>query len=92
MNNLFESNLLSTQQKDKINKGLYQSLYVLEKIVTDSGDMEFKMTGSTLNIYTVKIINLDITCDCPDTDSDTYCKHICFIICAVGKLTSENIF
>ena len=95
MISLIKSHLILQKQKDRINKAHYQSLYLLEKNLTENST-ELKLTGSTLNIYTIMINNLDITCDCPDiyecNKYNLYCKHICFVICMIGKLYIEEIF
>lgn len=95
MNILLKSNLISEKQKDRINKAHYQSLYLLEKFSVNN-EITLTLTGSTLNIYTVKIKDLNITCDCPDiyqcNKYHLYCKHICFVICMIGKLYDEEIF
>lgn len=95
MNILLKSNLISHKQKDRINKAHYQSLYLLEKIFVNN-EITLTITGSTLNIYTVKIKDLNITCDCPDiyqcNKYHLYCKHVCFVICMIGKLYDEEIF
>jgi hypothetical protein len=95
MNNLLKSNIISDKQKDRINKAHYQSLYLVEKF-SDNNEITLKLTGSTLNIYTVTIKDLDIKCDCPDiyqcNKHNLYCKHICFVICMIGKLYIEEIF
>lgn len=95
MISLINSDLISKHQKERINKAHYQSLYLLEKKLIENG-FEIKLTGSTLNIYTVMITNLDITCNCPDiyqcNKYNLYCKHICFVICMIGKIYSQEIF
>jgi len=95
MISLIKSDLISKKQKERINKSHYQCLYLLEKNLTDKS-IEIKLTGSTLNIYTITINDLNITCDCPDiyecNKYNLYCKHICFVICMIGKIYSKDIF
>jgi uncharacterized Zn finger protein len=95
MISLIKSDLISKKQKERINKSHYQCLYLLEKNLTDKS-IEIKLTGSTLNIYTITINDLNITCDCPDiyecNKYNLYCKHICFVICMIGKIYSTDIF
>ena len=95
MISLIKSDLISKKQKERIYKAHYQSLYLLEKNLTENG-AEIKLTGSTLNIYTIMINNLSMTCDCPDiyqcNKHNLYCKHICFVICMIGKIYSNEIF
>ena len=95
MISLLTSNLLCEKQKNRISKSSYQSMYLLEKTLTNSG-VELKISGSTLNVYTVIIDDLNITCDCPDiyecNKHKLYCKHICFVISMIGKLYNVEIF
>jgi uncharacterized Zn finger protein len=95
MISLIKSDLISKKQKERINKAHYQCLYLLEKNLTEKS-IEIKLTGSTLNIYTITINDLNITCDCPDiyqcNKYNLYCKHICFVICMIGKIYSTDIF
>ena len=94
MNILLKSTIISTLQKSRISKCHYQSIYLLEKTNTYNSII-LKISGSTLNIYTVTIEGLDIRCDCPDSHNKSeilFCKHICFVICIVGKIYDNNIF
>ena len=95
MISLIKSELISKKQKERIDKAHYQCLYLLDKTLIENG-AEIKLTGSTLNIYTVMIKNLTITCDCPDiyqcNKYNLYCKHICFVICMIGKVYCDEIF
>lgn len=82
------SPLISTEQKNRISKSHYQSIYLLEKTINNKDSIILKLTGSTLNIYTITINNLNITCNCPDSNikyKELFCKHICFVICVIGK-------
>ena len=77
MNSLLNSTLISAIQKNRISKCHYQSIYLLEKTRTYNSII-LKISGSTLNIYTVTIEGLDITCDCPDSHNKSeilFCKH-----------------
>jgi hypothetical protein len=92
MNNLFNSNNISYCQKNRIKKCSYESLYLLETIFNNNL-ITLKMTGSTLNVYTIIISDRIIKCNCQDSMKRTYfCKHICFVICFIGKIYDENIF
>ncbi|KAJ6259747.1 E3 ubiquitin-protein ligase [Drechslerella dactyloides] len=46
---------------------------------------EFKIAGSTGNVYTVVLANLP-TCDCPDSRRNGTCKHILFVMSKVLKV------
>ena len=58
--------------------------------------LEFKICGSTKNIYTVILKDRQLKCDCPDNFAgcryfNIICKHSCFVLCKVLK-GSESIF
>ena len=94
MNSLLKTILISSEQKTRISKCHYQSIYLLEKTKTYDSII-LKVSGSTLNVYTVTIKDLVITCDCPDSyhmHEIIFCKHICFVICVIGKIYDDNIF
>lgn len=95
MDNLLKSDYITSKQKDRIIKGGYQSFYLLKTTFIENG-VELKISGSTLNIYTVVIKNFRIKCDCPDYDfcykHNLYCKHICFVIYFIGNINDVNIF
>lgn len=60
--------------------------------------MEFKVTGSSYDVYTINITNdNNISCDCPDALCDCngagcYCKHICFVLIKIGQINDPTIF
>lgn len=60
--------------------------------------MEFKVTGSSYDIYTINVTNdNNISCDCPDAlcncnGAGCYCKHICFVLIKIGQITDTTIF
>ena len=79
MNNLFNSKSIQYCQKNRIKKCSYESLYLLETIFTNNL-ITLKITGSTLNVYTITILDGNITCNCPDSMKMKYfCKHICLL-------------
>lgn len=87
-----KSTLLSFEQKKRINKCSYECIYLLESILLDNGFI-LKLSGSTLNIYTVTLFNNILDCDCMDnTKKNIYCKHICFVICFIGQIYNEDTF
>jgi hypothetical protein len=95
MNDLLKSEKICLDQKNRITKAHYQSFYLLQTEYIED-EVILKVTGSTLNVYTVKIKNNMIKCDCPDKficySKKIYCKHICFVICLIGKIYTEDIF
>ena len=56
MNELCKNNLLKHEQKTCLVKCSYQLLYLLKVNFSDNDDIIFKITGSTLNVYTVIFI------------------------------------
>ncbi|KAJ7852789.1 hypothetical protein B0H14DRAFT_2508875 [Mycena olivaceomarginata] len=50
---------------------------------------EFKVLGSTGNIYTVTIQQKP-SCDCPDAQKGNHCKHILFIYLKVLQVTQSS--
>ncbi|KAH7930785.1 hypothetical protein BV22DRAFT_999663 [Leucogyrophana mollusca] len=50
---------------------------------------EFKVLGSTGNVYTV-IINKTPSCNCPDATKGNHCKHILFIYLKVLQVSQES--
>ena len=92
MNQLFNSNILSYSQINRIKKCSYESLYLLDfKINND--EIILKISGSTLNVYTIILKDIYLTCNCPDFFAKKmFCKHICFVICFIGRIYDENVF
>jgi hypothetical protein len=95
MNTFLSSPNISRIQKDRIIKSGYQCLFLLETILTETG-FNLKISGSTLNIYTVSLSYLKFSCDCRDSlyceSHNILCKHICFVICSIGKIETEALF
>ncbi|KAH8928755.1 hypothetical protein BT69DRAFT_1212462 [Atractiella rhizophila] len=53
---------------------------------------EFKVLGSTGNVYTVTITHVP-TCTCPDAQKGNHCKHILFVFLKVlGVKASSNLY
>ena len=81
-------------QLKRYNKLSYELFYLL-KIQKNDNNYILNISGSTKNIYQVKILTTSglIFCDCPDSkswakDLNCYCKHCCFVLFRVFK----NIF
>ena len=91
MISLRKSFLLSFEQKKRIDKCSYECIYLLETKFNDNGFI-LKLSGSTLNIYTVKLYNNILNCDCMDNTKNIYCKHIYFVICFIGQIYNEDTF
>ena len=85
---------MDINQHNRFQKVFSDNLYLL-KIVKNKYDFIFNISGSTQNVYSVKIIhnqhNNHVFCNCPDMKKwgpihNVYCKHILFIIFKVVKL------
>ncbi|KAF7312446.1 hypothetical protein MIND_00258100 [Mycena indigotica] len=50
---------------------------------------EFKVLGSTGNIYTVTVAHLP-SCDCPDASKGNHCKHILFVFLKVLQVPQSS--
>jgi len=86
------------QQLLRIDKIHNDPLYLLN-IQTYSNKYEFKICGSTKNIYNIGIYiySKTIYCNCPDGKSyakknGVVCKHCCFVILKVLKIPDANTF
>jgi len=97
MDSLLNSKYISKNQIDRIRKSMYQCFFLLKSIFTnDDKECEIRLTGSTLNVYKITIKDCIFNCDCPDfiysDRNNMYCKHICFVICYIGKIRDEQLF
>ena len=87
---------MKLKQHDRFQKLFYENLYLL-KIQDTSHEINFNISGSTSNIYQVKILKSfewnNIYCNCPDAKKwanvhGVVCKHILFTVFKVLKLFS----
>lgn len=87
-------------QYRRLYKAKHEPLYLLDYSMTKDNKLnsilEFKICGSTKNIYTVLLKDRKLMCDCPDNISgcryyNVICKHSCFVLCKVLKC-NESIF
>jgi hypothetical protein len=86
------------QQLIRIDKIYNESLYLLNIEIYDN-KYEFKICGSTKNIYKINIYKYSKTifCNCPDGKSyakknGVICKHCCFVIMKVLKVPNIEEF
>ena len=95
MNSILNSKNITNNQKNRIRKSMYEMLFLLKSNLFDN-ICELKITGSTLNVYTILIKDNTFICNCADFDyahrNNMYCKHICFVICSIGKIRDERVF
>ena len=88
--------VIDNLQHNRFQKVFIDNLYLLQ-IIDNKYDYIFKISGSTLNVYSIKVIKNQeknhIFCDCPDMKkwapiNGVMCKHILFVIFKVIKLFS----
>lgn len=84
---------MDPQQKKRFNKVFKDKFYLIHRNIKGK-ILEFKMSGSTSNLYTVTIKDKEIRCDCPDMKSwakrfDCVCKHCCFVLHKVLDMFDE---
>ena len=84
---------MNYQQVSRYNKLQYERFYLLN-IKNKEDDYIINVSGSTRNIYDIKVSKelKTITCNCPDmkswaTTSGCVCKHCCFVIFKVCRDT-----
>lgn len=90
--------VIEYQQHVRFQKVFIDNFYLLQ-IIDNKYDYIFKISGSTLNVYSIKLLkNHDknhIFCDCLDMKkwapiNGVVCKHILFVIFKVIKLFSYH--
>jgi len=74
---------------DRIKRALRQRLYMVSWEQKGPHMREYKVLGSTGNLYTIQIGKL-ITCSCPDFRKGNLCKHCLFIMLKVLKVDRNN--
>ena len=92
---------MKIKQHERFQKIFYESLFLLN-ILDKSHEVIFKISGSTSNIYSVRINKNfewnNIFCDCPDAKKwanvhGVLCKHCIFVIFKVYNPSSgSNVF
>lgn len=89
-----------THQIRRLYKAKHEHLFLLDYSMSKDNKLnsilEFKICGSTKNVYTITLKDRKLTCDCPDNFSgcryyNVICKHSCFVLCKVLKC-NESIF
>ena len=89
---------MKPKQHERFQKLFYENHYLL-RIIDSSHQINFDVSGSTSNIYQVKLMKSfewnNIFCNCPDSKKwanvhGVVCKHILFVIFKVLKLFKFN--
>ena len=88
---------INYNQQKRINTSKKNKLFILDYNNKEC-HYEFKITGSTLNVYNIEINknNKNIKCSCPDFKSwarysNCVCKHCCFLLIKVLKFNEFNL-
>lgn len=94
---LLKSSNIFSDQKTRIKRARDESFYLIKKNIVDD-QIILKITGTTLNIYTITIEKgQPITCDCIDSctrchDYGLFCKHACFVYLKIGRIKDDSLF
>ncbi|GAA5984209.1 hypothetical protein JCM10908_006091 [Rhodotorula pacifica] len=69
-----------------------QRFFCVDRQRTSPTSEQFKVLGSTGNLYSVKVGNLP-SCDCPDGSKGNHCKHLLFVFLKVlGVPWTSNLW
>ena len=80
------------QQIKRINRALFYDIFFLLDIKKDLNELEFKLAGSSGNLYDIRLTQTIFNCSCSDMKSSSYCcKHICYIILKILNLEHKTI-
>ncbi|GAA5828969.1 hypothetical protein JCM5353_005186 [Sporobolomyces roseus] len=64
--------------QERVDRVMSQRFFCIGRERTSELSEDFKVLGSTGNVYTIRICNVS-TCDCPDGQKGNHCKHILFV-------------
>ena len=89
---------MNAKQNTRFEKLNYESFYLLN-MKKEPDKFVLDISGSTRNIYQIKVYDNKITCNCPDQKSwakhyKCVCKHCCFVIFKVcdNVISTESNF
>ena len=89
---------MSLEQQIRLNKASIESFYLLDNMF-DENKFIFDISGSTQNIYKVKLYlkSRSIFCNCPDSKKwckyyGVICKHCCFVLVKVLNFSEDDEF
>lgn len=90
---------MSAKQLTRFDKCFSEPIYVISQEISDSSAViEFKVSGSTRQVYTVAVTASTgkVSCSCMDVincrKAKCHCKHVCFVIFRVMRLSSEYFY
>ena len=85
------------QQLNRYNKIFSEKFYLLD-ITKNDNHYLLNVSGSTMNVYNLKLYfaSKQIYCNCPDAKkwakiNNSCCKHICFVFAKICQLTYDQI-
>ncbi len=93
--------ITNSNQVRRLNRLFNEEFYLLSFSKDDTSSNKygkFNIAGSTKNVYTINWYkDNSFFCDCPDQKSycqklNCVCKHVCFIVCRIGKMYDHNFF
>ncbi|KAJ3033859.1 hypothetical protein HDV00_005708, partial [Rhizophlyctis rosea] len=84
-----ERKFASADVRVRIERALTQRMFLIDRKVVSGLQQEFRVLGSTGNVYTVTISHL-LSCDCPDSQKGNLCKHILFIFLKVLRCPPDD--
>lgn len=61
--------------QERVERVMSQRFFCIGRTRTSEITEEFKVLGSTGNVYTIRVCHVP-TCDCPDGQRGNHCKHI----------------
>ncbi|GAA5947933.1 hypothetical protein JCM3765_007035 [Sporobolomyces pararoseus] len=71
--------------QERVDRVMSQRFFCVGRTRTSEISEEFKVLGSTGNVYTIRICNVP-TCDCPDGQKGNHCKHILFVFLKILQI------
>lgn len=96
------SNLNQVRRLDKLHNEEFYLLSFTKDDTNTNKHGTFNIAGSTKNVYTITWYknwykDVSFFCNCPDQKSycqklNCVCKHVCFIVCRIGKIFDSNFF
>ncbi|GAA6015001.1 hypothetical protein JCM11491_002389 [Sporobolomyces phaffii] len=71
--------------QERVSRVMSQRFFCIGRDRTSELTEEFKVLGSTGNVYTVRVDHVP-TCDCPDGQKGNHCKHILFVFLKILQI------
>ncbi|GAA5893907.1 RING finger protein [Sporobolomyces salmoneus] len=71
--------------QERVDRVMSQRFFCIGRTRTSEITEEFKVLGSTGNVYTIRVGHVP-TCDCPDGQKGNHCKHILFVFLKILQI------